>query len=111
MDGRTLHFGVSGLIHNHNFLLYDRETESLWQQFTGEALSGPLAGKRLDPVEIRQETLAGWLTRHPRSRVLVRPLPRRIDYRYSPFTRYIVEDRAIFPVAAAFNTVSTMRST
>jgi hypothetical protein len=99
--GRTLTFGVSGLIFNHNFLLYDRETESLWVQFTGEAISGPLAGQRLRRVRMRQETLAGWLERHPRSVVLERPLPTHIDYRYSPFTAYIVRDETIFPVRAS----------
>lgn len=98
--GRTLSFGVSGLVYNDNFLLYDHETQSLWLQFSGEALAGPLVGKHLTPMTIRQETLGGWLTRFPRSRVLVRPMPHKIDYRYSPFSRYIVEDSALFPLKA-----------
>ena len=97
---RTLSFGVSGLLYNHNFLLFDRETESLWIQFTGEAIAGELAGQRLHPLRIRQEKLSTWLERHPRSGVLVRPDPRHMDYRYSPFTSYIVEDATIFPVKA-----------
>jgi hypothetical protein len=97
---RTLSFGVSGLIHNHGFLLFDRETESLWVPFTGEAIAGELVGKRLEPVRIRQETLAGWLERHPDSRVMKRPMPTQIDYRHSPFTSYIVQDDTIFPVRA-----------
>lgn len=52
---RVLEFGVSGLVYNHNFLLYDRETGSLWVQFTGEAIAGPLAGRTLDRLRIRQE--------------------------------------------------------
>jgi hypothetical protein len=100
VDGRRLEFGVSGLLHNHNFLLYDRETESLWLQFTGEALAGPLAGKRLTPLPIRQERLSTWLSRHPSTRVLERPFPQRIDYRYTPFKAYIVDDKTLFPVKA-----------
>jgi len=100
VKGRTLHFGVAGLIFNHSFLLYDHETESLWVQFTGEAIAGPLAGARLTPLRIRRETFASWLTRYPRASVLDRPMPRKIDYRHSPFIRYITEDRAIFPVRA-----------
>ena len=45
VGGRTLRFGVSGLLYNSGFLLYDHETESLWSQFDGRAIAGPLAGK------------------------------------------------------------------
>jgi hypothetical protein len=100
VEGKRLRFGVSGLLHNHNFLLYDRETESLWLQFTGEALSGPLAGKRLAPLAIRQERYATWRSRHPKTRVLERPFPKQIDYRYTPFKAYIVQDSTLFPVKA-----------
>jgi hypothetical protein len=100
LDGRRLSFGVSGLIHNHNFLLYDRETESLWVQFTGEAIAGPLAGKRLAPLRIRQERYSTWLSRHPDTRVLRPPLPGHIDYRFTPFKAYIVQNATIFPVRA-----------
>jgi hypothetical protein len=100
VEGRKLTFGVSGLIYNSNFLLYDRETESLWIQFTGEAIAGPLAGKKLERIPIRQELLGTWLSRHPRSRVLSRPLPTRIDYRHSRYERYMVEDKIISPVKA-----------
>lgn len=100
VEGRTLEFGVSGLVYNHNFLLYDRQTQSLWVQFTGEAISGAYAGKRLASLRIRQEVLGTWLSRNPRARVLARPLPRAIDYRYSPFLAYITQDATIFPVKA-----------
>lgn len=92
VDGRTLELGVAGLLHNANFLMYDRATESLWSQFRGDALAGPLAGSRLRRVFSRQETLASWLERHPDSRVLAPPSD-RVDYRYSPFSSYWVSDR------------------
>jgi hypothetical protein len=89
---------VSGLIYNPNFLLYDRETESLWVQFTGEAIAGPLAGQRLAPIPIRREAFAVWRGRHPATRVLALPKPGEIDYSRSPYLAYVVDDRAIFPV-------------
>lgn len=98
LGDRILEFGVSGLIHNSNFLLYDRATESLWSQFDGRALSGPLANSRLERVRTRQESLESWLERAPKARVLVRPEPKRFDYRYSPYSRYWVEDKIPFPV-------------
>ena len=97
---RVLAFGVSGLIHNSSFLLYDRGTESLWLQWTGQAVAGPLAGARLTPLPVRQEVLALWLAREPETLVLQRPLPKEIDYRYSPYKTYWIDEKIPFPVAA-----------
>lgn len=100
VDGRVLTFGVSGLLYNAGFLMYDRETESLWSQFLGRAVSGPLAGSTLQRVRIRQEDLTSWRTRAGETRVLERPEPRKIDYRFSPFERYLVENAVRYPVKA-----------
>jgi hypothetical protein len=97
---RTLSFGVSGLVYNSSALLYDRETESLWAPLRGEAIAGKLAGTAIERVVVRQVPLGVWLASAPESLVLVRPEVRRIDYRYSPFSRYWVEDRIPYPVAA-----------
>ncbi|MCZ6464282.1 MAG: DUF3179 domain-containing protein [Proteobacteria bacterium] len=98
LDDRVLTFGVSGLIYKANFLLYDRETESLWSQFRGQALSGPLSGRSLTRVPTRQEPMGAWLQRHPKTVVLTRPEPRKIDYRYSPFRAYWVSENVPFPL-------------
>jgi hypothetical protein len=100
LDDRVLSFGVSGLLYNSNFLMYDRETESLWSQFEGRAIAGPLAGNRLQRIRVRQESTATWLSRFPGSKILRRPDRMRIDYRYSPFDRYMVADRIPYPVNA-----------
>ena len=47
LDGETTEFGVSGKLHNTDLVMYDRETESLWQQITGEAIVGERIGDRL----------------------------------------------------------------
>jgi hypothetical protein len=100
VEGRSLHFGVSGLIYNSNGRRYDWETERLWVQFTGRAISGPMAGKQLRRLPIRQELLHTWLSRQPLSQVLVRPHPKKIDYRYSRYARYMLQDEIVFPVNA-----------
>jgi len=97
---RTLTFGVSGLLYNHNFLLFDRETGSLWSQFLGKAIAGPLAGETLRRVAARQQIGAAWLEQHPGGRVLRHPRPDEIDYRVSPYQTYWVQDEILFPVAA-----------
>lgn len=100
VNGRVLTFGVSGLIYNSNFLLYDLETESLWSQFLGKAIAGPLSGTELEYINVHQEPAAAWLRRHRDSKVLMRPLPNKIDYGYSPFQRYWTEDQIPFFVEA-----------
>jgi len=97
---RILTFGVSGLIHNSSFLMFDRETETLWLHFTGRGIDGPLAGKRLERMRVRQEPFGRWLERAPQTLVLERPEPKKIDYRYSPFSTYWVKDSIPFPVEA-----------
>lgn len=97
---RTLRFGVSGLLYNAGFLLYDRETGSLWSHFEGRALAGELAGTRLRSLRVRQEEFASWLEREPKTRILIPPDTKKHDYNVSPYSRYVEEDGSIFPVEA-----------
>lgn len=99
VGGERLEFGVSGLIHESNFLMYDRSGEGLWSQFLGQAVTGPKMGTKLARIRLRQEAFAVWLGRHPETTVLERPLPKRIDYRYSPFQDYWISDKVPFPVS------------
>ena len=91
-------FGVSGLVHQSNFLLFDRADESLWQQWDGRSLTGARAGERLQAVSVRVEPLGLWRRRHPHTLVLRPPTDARIDYRQSPYSAYWVSDRIPFPV-------------
>ena len=74
IDGRTLHFHLAG-INNQNFIMRDEETGSWWQQVSGEAILGPLKGRRLTPVAMDEISFALWKREQPRGRVL-RPDPR-----------------------------------
>jgi hypothetical protein len=73
VDGRVLHFRLAG-INNQNFIMRDEETGSWWQQVSGEAILGPLKGKRLAHVPQDELTFAVWRREHARGRVL-RPQP------------------------------------
>ena len=74
VEGRTepLVFGSSGLLYRSNKLMFDRETDSLWNQFTGRPVVGPLVGSDIElkirPVAI--SSWAKWRASHPESRVL-----------------------------------------
>jgi len=47
LKGRVLDFGTTGKLRLSDLVMYDRQTESWWQQATGEAIVGDLTGKRL----------------------------------------------------------------
>ena len=49
-QGTTYDFGTSGLLRHSDLVMYDRQTESLWQQFTGEAIVGAMTGEQLKMI-------------------------------------------------------------
>lgn len=53
--------------------MYDRVTGSLWSQVKGEAVAGPLKGKRLAHLPSELTTWTDWKRRHPDTLVLVKP--------------------------------------
>lgn len=65
VEGRTLEFGTTGKLRNSDLVMYDRTTESWWQQFLGEAIVGELTGTRLDTVPSRLESFANFAERAP----------------------------------------------
>jgi hypothetical protein len=69
IDGRKLRFHLTG-INNQNFLMQDEPTGSWWQQVTGEAVFGPLQGKKLDLVFHDEVSFGVWKSEHPGTRVL-----------------------------------------
>lgn len=71
IDGRRLSFRLTG-INNQNFLMQDEQTGSWWQQVTGEALFGPLKGRRLELVFHDEVSFGTWKEENPRGRVLRR---------------------------------------
>ena len=69
IDGRVLTFRLVG-INNQNFVMQDDQTGSWWQQVSGEAILGPLKGRRLTLLPFDHLTFALWREESPRGRVL-----------------------------------------
>ncbi len=69
IDGRVLTFHLAG-INNQNFLMRDEETGSFWQQITGKAVSGPLAGRQMELIASEELTFALWRQENPNGTVL-----------------------------------------
>ncbi len=96
-------FGSSGLLSHSNKLMFDRETDSLWNQFTGQPVVGPLAGSgivlRIRPVVI--VTWAKWRTAHPDSRVLSLDTGHQRDYGSGVvYAEYFASPDLMFPTRA-----------
>jgi hypothetical protein len=51
LGSRTLTFGTTGMLRNSDLVMWDRQTQSWWQQFTGTALVGSLTGAQLHPLD------------------------------------------------------------
>ena len=85
LNGRVLEFGTTGYLRYADAILYDRQTESWWQQFTGEAIVGEFTGERLKVVPARVESVAKFRERAPHGMVLV-PSDRELRaYGYNPY--------------------------
>ena len=88
VDGRTLEFGTTGKLRNSDLVMYDRETESWWQQFLGEAIVGAMTGKRLEFLPARIESYARFRDRAPDGKVLVPSFFSMRRYGKNPYEGY-----------------------
>ena len=86
--GRVLDFGTTGKLRNSDLVMYDRQTESWWQQFIGEAIVGEMTGTRLKMVPSRFESLARFRARAPAGKVLVPNDPAMRRYGGNPYVGY-----------------------
>jgi len=59
LDGRELTFGTSGMLRNSDLVMWDRQTETLWQQITGEALAGDYAAEER-VLKFVPSSIIGW---------------------------------------------------
>ncbi len=98
--GETLDFGTTGKLRNSDLVMYDRQTQSWWQQFGGKALVGRHAGERLEQLPAR---IVGWgeaRRTFPAARVLSRDTGHSRDYGQNPYEGYDDVDTPPFFAAA-----------
>ena len=76
------------MLRHSDMVIYDRETESLWQQFTGEALVGELVGTTLQTVPAQIVSFAQARADAPDALVLSRDTGHRRDYGRNPYVGY-----------------------
>lgn len=88
IEGETLTFGTSGNLRNSDLVMYDRQTESWWQQFTGEAIVGDLTGTQLAFIPSGMISWADYKTNYPDGKVLSRDTGHNRDYGRNPYVGY-----------------------
>ena len=99
-QAKPLVFGSSGFLYRSNKLMYDTATLSLWNQFTGRPVVGPLTGSGIvlqtRPVAIT--TWSDWRTRNPATTVLALATGHRRDYRSgAAYGSYFASPKLMFP--------------
>jgi Protein of unknown function (DUF3179) len=98
VDGKTLDFGTTGNLRDSDLVMYDRQTESWWQQFGGRALVGELTGERLDQVPARIVSWREFERDHPAGKVLSRDTGHSRPYGQNPYPGYDdVDSGPLFP--------------
>ena len=107
VNGESTTFGTSGMLYRSNKVMYDRATRSLWNQFIGEPVIGPLAdsGIRQPFFPSVVTTWEEWLAEHPDTTVLSRETGVYPSEFYVPendpraiYYRYFTSDEVMFPV-------------
>jgi hypothetical protein len=100
-DGSQYTFGSSGLLYRSNKLMYDRQTNTLWNQLTGEPVMGELAGSdiRLEYAPIVLTTWKAWRSDHPDTLVLdINTGYYRLYVVGVPYGDYFASEDLMFPV-------------
>ena len=88
LEGRVLDFGTTGRLRYSNLIMYDRQTESWWQQAGGDAMAGEYTGKKLT---IRPASIIAWAdfkANFPSGKVLSRDTGFDRAYGRNPYYGY-----------------------
>ena len=87
-DGQVLDFGVSGNLRNSDLVMWDRQTQSWWQQLTGEGIVGRYAGAQLDFIPAQLLSWETFRDNYPGSNVLSQDTGFRRQYGSNPYVGY-----------------------
>jgi len=88
VNGKVLDFGTTGLLRNSDLVMYDRQTESWWQQFTGQAIVGAMLNTQLTMIPSRIESFERFKQRFPDGQVLIPNNANMRNYGANPYASY-----------------------
>lgn len=96
--GETLDFGVSGVVRNSDLVMYDRQTDSLWQQITADGIVGTYTGETLSILASQMIPFNQFEADYPEGEILSRETGFRRDYGRNPYLGYEFGRGPIMPV-------------
>ena len=88
LEARVLDFGTTGKVRFSDLVMYDRQTESWWQQVTGEAIVGEMTSKRLVFLPSQIISWETFKLTHPQGKVLNRATGHGRPYGRNPYVGY-----------------------
>lgn len=88
VHGRPLSFGTTGNLVNSNLLMFDTVTNSEWPQVLGQAIRGPLKGRRLEQIPLVWSSWGRWRAAHPQTEVLSTKTGYARAYGQDPYGSY-----------------------
>lgn len=87
-DGKVFDFGTTGRLRYSNLIMYDRQTETWWQQATGEAIAGEHTGAQLEFYPAAIISWADFKAQYPDGKVLSRDTGHVRNYGRNPYYGY-----------------------
>lgn len=105
LDGEVVEFGTSGKLYNSNLVMYDRKTDTYWQQIDGKAIVGELTGMELKEMSIDTVVWRDWKAAHDDSEVLSQDTGFNRNYGRDPYGSYYEDSFLIFPVGNQDNRI------
>lgn len=88
IDGVASEFGTTGKLRRSDLIMYDRNSESWWQQFSGTGIVGEHTGKKLTVLPSRLESLDRFAARAPQGVVLKESQQHIRSYGSNPYVGY-----------------------
>ena len=88
VDDQVLDFGTTGKLRRSDMVMYDRQTESWWQQFTGTGIIGDMNGVVLKQLPSHIVSFADFRKHHKNGEVLSRETGLRRNYGENPYVGY-----------------------
>jgi hypothetical protein len=94
--GLLLDFGTTGKVYTSNLVMYDRQSESWWLQFTGESVVGDYSGDSLKLLPSQIVSFKHFKDAHPLGEVLSNKTGFNKKYGINPYAQY---DSRVVPIA------------